>query len=706
MSDLLAVPSAMEHGAAVGRPEDVLSGRRVRRKGVPGPPAPAAPRLSVGITGHRFNNASLADNSAAVAEALGGILDLLAGLSRQLQPDSLTPRLVSLLAEGADQLAAVEASKRSWPVLAPLPFGLALTAVMGAGISDLETVKAVLAPETGQSLEGIGKLDSHAAVAMGRFWRIASGADVFELAERDEQITRLLVESLANPQDSVRRDLLVAEASGRYAAASRIMIEQSDIVIAIWDGLNRSLYGGTGHTIAAALELGVPVVWLPPAAPDHWRILMRPEDLVGAQRCDRREQAGPALLIPLVSAALCADPGSEPVEHKGAHSGKDQDGLDAYLRERWPRHSNPIWHAYRRVEALFGEQRWSGRLRPLRRIYAKPEGIADAAWRPVLQAAEGLSGPDPRFRQTLIEAVAERFAWADAISTQLSDSYRGAMVTNFGLSASAIVAGLAYLPFATKADKWMFALGELLLLVAILLITALGRARSWHSRWFQTRRVAEYLRHSPLLLLLGVARPIGRWPRGLDSGWPEWYARHALRSVGLPRAKITQSHLIGVLNEVLTPHIRSQREYHRSKAAKLSAVHRNLDSLSNALFVSAVLVVAAYVVWKLAPHPSWLVSPDSNLFTFLGVVLPMLGATLAGIRYFGDFERFAAISEVTAEALQGVEDRIHTLAAQCEGDDLTYDEVARLAHAADDIVFSEIENWQAVFGGKHLTVPA
>ena len=31
--------------------------------------------------------------------------------------------------------------------------------------------------------------------------------------------------------------------------------------------------------------------------------------------------------------------------------------------------------------------------------------------------------------------------------------------------------------------------------------------------------------------------------------------------------------------------------------------------------------------------------------------------------------------------------------------------VTELAHAADDIVFAEIENWQAVFGGKHIAVP-
>lgn len=36
---------------------------------------------------------------------------------------------------------------------------------------------------------------------------------------------------------------------------------------------------------------------------------------------------------------------------------------------------------------------------------------------------------------------------------------------------------------------------------------------------------------------------------------------------------------------------------------------------------------------------------------------------------------------------------------------IDYGRVADLARAADDAVVSEIESWQAVFGGKNVTVP-
>jgi hypothetical protein len=89
----------------------------------------------------------------------------------------------------------------------------------------------------------------------------------------------------------------------------------------------------------------------------------------------------------------------------------------------------------------------------------------------------------------------------------------------------------------------------------------------------------------------------------------------------------------------------------------------------------------------------------------LDVLLPTFGGAVAGVRYFGDFERFAAISEVTAKKLDSVHGRIALLLAAPDAA-IDYGLVADLAHAADDIVVSEIENWQAVFGSKNITVPA
>ena len=103
--------------------------------------------------------------------------------------------------------------------------------------------------------------------------------------------------------------------------------------------------------------------------------------------------------------------------------------------------------------------------------------------------------------------------------------------------------------------------------------------------------------------------------------------------------------------------------------------------------------------------PKELAGTLSPLFTFLGVAFPTLGANLSGIRYFGDFERFRAISRVAAEKLSEIEARITLLLSGAESA-LTYAAAADLMHALDEAVVDEIESWQSVFGAKHLALPA
>jgi hypothetical protein len=325
-----------------------------------------------------------------------------------------------------------------------------------------------------------------------------------------------------------------------------------------------------------------------------------------------------------------------------------------------------------------------------------------------LNALSHLPCADRKYSAAIETGVLRRFAWADGISTHFSDLYRGSMVASFVASGLAIVAGVAYLPFGSLESKWAFAFVEFLLLASILVVIGVGRRRDWHARWFETRRVAEYFRHSPILLALGVARPPGRWPKGTESSWPEWYARQGLREIGLPRIAVTQAYLRAALGELLDSHVMLQLDYHLAKAHRLTKVHRNLDRLSEVLFILAVISVAIYLALRggaaAAFIPTSVPHAVSKFLTFLGVLFPTFGGAIAGIRYFGDFERFAAISEVTAEKLSAVHQRaLLLLAAPLTA--IGYGDVADLAHAADEIVVTEIENWQAVFGGKHITVP-
>lgn len=658
---------------------------------IPTPPPPPV-RLSIGVTGHRAGHRHFAEGEARIAAVMAQLFGLIdqavAHAPSCAALGGFAPtRIHSLLADGTDRMASVMGLDRGYDLVAPLPFGRRLNRAINSLTDDPADARRLLA---GEDALDPATQDHAAAIRT-----LSDRARLFALADADERIAALFLAKLDSPQDAAAASLYAAEVSRRVELAGRVLIEQSDLMIGVWDGVTTAHVGGTGHTIAAALDLGAPVLWIDPARPEDWRILTGPEALATtASPTDpsRREAA----LAALVQSAL--NPGTDP----------DEPGFTALDAERWRGTSSRLVHAYRRVEALFSGQGLKHGLRGLTQHYERPDAIATGSGATFLGQARALPDADQAHIETIAECTMQRFAWAEGIAARLSDSYRGGMTINFVLSSLSIVSGISYLPFVGADQKWLFALAELLLLCGILAITYFGRRRKLHSRWFEARRVAEYLRHAPLLLVLGTARPPGRWPRGADASWPEFYARQVLRDVGLPRVAIGQDYLRQVLTGPLADHVRGQRDYHLAKAQHLATVHHKLDALSGRLFQLAVATVTLYLVLRgleaLHVVSVQLVEGLSKYFTVLGVMFPTFGAGIAGIRYFGDFERFGDISEVTGEKLEVIAQRIDLLAKAPAGK-LSFGEVIELVHATDDVVVGEIESWQAVFGGKQIAVP-
>jgi hypothetical protein len=570
-------------------------------------------------------------------------------------------------------------------VTAPLPFGFDLNIAINSHPEDPKDGEALIA--------GRPAADREVTRRAEKIREIAEKVRRFELAEQDKAVASLFLETLRAPEDAAALHHFSTLTSERAAAAGRVMVEQIDVLIAVWDGDSPGAVGGTRHTIAAALDHGAPVLWIDASAPKRVKLLRGPEALAAA---DVAAEAERAHIDEFVSSLF---------ERLG--TGEDEKAI-RFHTEHWRSRSLRRFHAYRRIEAMFGGRKRGLPFTSLVQTYEPPEDIALGSAAPLLATARSLPNGDIGFVDRFEAQVLRRFAWADGLSTYLSDAYRGGMVTNFLLSALAIIGGVIYLPFAGPEWKWPFALFEFLTLCAILAITATGRKCRWHGRWFETRRVAEYLRHAPILLMLGVARSPGRWPQGSETIWPETYVRRVLREIGLPRMTVTQAYLREAVDGLLRDHAVRQRDYHRDKAKRLTAVHHNLDRMSEALFKLAIVAVATYLLLvaggALGLFPHSLAEKASKTLTFFGVAFPALGGAIAGIRYFGDFERFAAISQVTAEKLTEIERRIAHLLAAPEGE-LRYAQVANLAHSLDDVVFAEIENWQAVFGAKQIAVP-
>ena len=636
-------------------------------------------RLSVGITGHRANNLAYSDNASGIE----GALDSVFAAIDSSKNEEVKPRLHALLALGTDLMAVEIALRRGWQVTAPLPFGRALNVAINAQPHTVEDARNML--------QGLTATDPVVAANAKRISDLASRATCFELAERDASMTQMFLDSLQSPISPDAVHGFSVSASDRAALAGQAMIDQIDLLIAVWDGHSPGPVGGTKHTIARTLEMGIRVLWVNANNPAEWRLFDAIEALASRWQLPLLKDAA---AVQRIARSL--------VSHDESSTGAAL--LDAHSP---PTRSRKRFHAYRRIEAIFGSG-ISGAFGSLTQRYSPEDEVVSNDAASLLNSAKALATSDSSLIAKTETEIVRRFARADTIATYLSDAYRGGMVANLLLAAFAVIGGIAYLPFFDAALKWPFALFEFALLATILLVIVIGRRRDWHGRWFQTRRVAEYLRHAPFMLLLGVARPTGSWPRSSDTDWPEDYVRSILREIGLPNTVIDQTTLRIALENWIGQHVSAQRRYHLAKAVRLERINHRLERISEYLFLLAMLTVAFYLGAEAAAAAGMLPTQDvrhaSKFFTFLGVALPTLGGALAGIHYFADFGRFAAISESTAHRLEAVEQRTATLLAAPD-DELDYGRVANIVRAVDEIVVSEIEHWQDVFGGKHISVP-
>jgi hypothetical protein len=283
--------------------------------------------------------------------------------------------------------------------------------------------------------------------------RLTAQASVLELADQDALIAAQFVDLFDQSGDRTKAQLFSADSSRRVAMSGRIIIEQSDLLIAIWDGVSTAAVGGTGHTIAAALDSGTPVIRIDPVRPDGWQVLRTPESLLQ----NPPPEAQPELALATLLDSLF--PEAAPFIAKSSAAGQPSRPIppdEAIAAERWHARSNPASHAYRRIERLFGMDGMA-RLGSVSQRYEHPDGVETGSAAPLLAAFRGLPGVEPSYVESLLPGVFRRFAWMDGISARLSDSYRGGMIVNFLLSFLAIVGGTAYLPFLTSDSKWPFA---------------------------------------------------------------------------------------------------------------------------------------------------------------------------------------------------------------------------------------------------------
>lgn len=207
------------------RPFDLASYGHRRSTGIEAPGA--GDEVVVGVTGHRPAELAGAE-PRRLRRRVGRAMEALADAA-EASGSGPGPRirLVSPLAEGADRLVAEEALRRGWDLWALLPFRRA----------DYE--KDFRSGDSRQEFRDL----------------LARAGRVVEL------------DTAAGTEKERKRG---------YAAVGRRLLEESDVLLALWDGRRARGEGGTGEVVTAAAAAGVPVVWIASSPPHPLRLLPDP----------------------------------------------------------------------------------------------------------------------------------------------------------------------------------------------------------------------------------------------------------------------------------------------------------------------------------------------------------------------------------------------------------------------------------------------
>jgi hypothetical protein len=627
---------------------------------------PRAPLvLRVGVTGHRPDpQKRSAPNVAALCEICRELLlriqDTFAGVATihhdlfdqaQLRQDGKPQglRLISALAEGADQWVASEAVQLGYELQAVLPF------------ERTEYEKDFTDP---------GVKDEHCQLR-------EKATAVFEL-------------------DGDRK-----HAGESYLAAGRVLLNQSDLLIALWDRQEAQGVGGTGQIVREALQRGIPTLWVNWNAPTDWQLLQPAWRLLEHSSDDQDnlkqlEKKVTELLLPTI------------IKHNGEKTAERDLRRDYFADRRRSRTLLGGWWNFFR-DWLRG--------RPRRLTVRVPEFIPtteedwqeDWAGRPDKKRQHKLSDSIIKW---IKESYLSHYAWANQLSIYYANHYRSSFVWLYLLGAFAVLLALIG-KTAAVSHLWelVFIMTEVVVICLIIGLTWYGRRRRWHERWIDYRTLAERLRLVRFNCLLGGVWQQASVPSHLatygnpTAAWMHWHARAIERAAGLPNVVVNAEYLTACKELLLEALITDQEKYHQDNAARLRSVDHKLHRLGEGLFLATLaacashFMVALYRDWFGQTFPVW-----DRWLMFGAAFLPALGAVMAAIRSQGEFHRVVERSRAMQEELAQLSQAVANVPVRPS--ELNSQLLQQAVEQTTRLMYNEVLDWRIVFQDRPLVWPA
>ncbi|MFH0761333.1 MAG: hypothetical protein V2A67_07500 [Bacteroidota bacterium] len=631
------------------------------------PPRPPL-AFRVGIVGHRPGRLESADITALqnligdILRTVKGALEEIGLTNKDIYADSKPVlRAISPLAEGADRIFAEQAIRQGYELSCPMPYFQ-------------EEFEKDFSPSSSQEPDSLEHFH-----------------EILDRAKKTTRLVRFELEgSRLNDGEAFRNN-------------AQIVLNQSDLLLVIWDGHYHDKPGGTEETLLSARVQQIPILWIDACTPHSWQII-HPGQSMPEKTIKKRHIPQPGTGLPelrsLISGILAIPSGSG----EKADDENQLRRLSEFYMEIQPRRNFALlWKFFRNLTGANRITFISPRIPPI------DNSMTGA---PLLDSSSTVS--------RLAEWLRPFYEWPDKLAENYSDRYRSGFILTFLLASLAV--GLALFPLISGwlSDEQHSGLTICMILEALVILTILGlvfftRKRRWHSRWLDYRMTAESVRQLKLFLPLGGGKPFPRMAAHLTNygnplaSWMTWYVQAIERIAGLPSERVDTNHLRQCLAQYAEL-VEEQLNYHKQSASIYLKIEKRLHrtaELTLWLTLGACLIHLLQVFVP-AIHFS---AVFGNVLIFLCGFLPALGASMAGINHQGEFRRIAKSSTAMCDQFSTLAEETSSLLGNLSKDhpgesDTLFIRVTTLSRDIANLMINEVSDWKVVYQDRPPVLPA
>ena len=463
----------------------------------------------------------------------------------------------------------------------------------------------------------------------------------FDQYEDQKTFSLLFEKSNSKLNHTFELDPAPAERSEGYRKAGEMLVQSSEIILAVWDGMPAQGKGGTAEMAEYALSLKRPVIWINANDPSSpvWLI------------SDIAKMEGKSINISTKS-------------FPGRAGELSQQFVDLVEYNRDP---------------AFSESGYAG-------IYNK---YSDR-----LEKARTESGLSEASVAGLLKETLSHYSRADYLARHYQKIHTRSAKWLYRLSTIAVIVAIVQaLFFPAYTGLILF---EILALLVALIWYRVGVIETWQRKWLNYRHLAERLRILTFRCLLkpGTTRPENERVQSLPfyQGPGEWvlvvveHVQGLLTGIEGPENNFHQ-----VRNFILKGLIRGQAGYYASTAME-KARHTKREQRFIGLLLVITLLAAAFHLFDIGHSRS-----IENLIVTLVVVLPAIAASQHAIGSIHDFERISSRSSRMEEILHRLEKSFEKAA--------TFDELRKEIQNAEDILSTENHEWCVSLSFRRISLP-